>query len=50
MNGAPESVVDLLQGRVGKNFFQVSYFRPNMVEVVAQVRNVLKKYEAKLEI
>jgi hypothetical protein len=30
--------------------FHMHASRPNMVGVVAQVRNVLKKYEAKLEI
>jgi len=50
MNGIPESVVDLCQGRMGRSIFQVSYFRPSMVQIVEQVKNALKKYEAKLEI
>jgi intergrase/recombinase len=50
MNGIPESVVDLCQGRLGTSIFQQSYFRPNMLELVEKVRKVLKKYMKMLEI
>jgi hypothetical protein len=47
MNGLPEQIVDLCQGRVGKSIFTAYYFRPDVETLVSQVRRKLQDYRKK---
>ena len=46
--GIPESIVDLLQGRVGASILRASYLRPDMKTMVEKVRRKLPSLRKKI--
>ena len=48
MNGIPESIVDLLHGRIGKSVFIQFYLRPDFVQLAHRIQKILHPLEVRL--